>query len=157
MTNEKTSRALADLLTLNHTSQQGYESAAEHVSDARVKSHLSEFAQQRAQFASTLQGFGSRMGVKAEETSTVEAVVTEAAAAVHRGWINLKTLVTGDGQTNTDAVLAACETGEATALKAYETALAVEGLPQDLKSVLEQQHSQILQAKNQVTALKSGE
>ena len=103
MTNEKVSRALADLLTLNHTSQEGY----------------------------------------------------EAAAAVHRGWINLKSLVTG-GQATTDAVLEACETGEATALKAYETALGVEGLPQDLKSVLTQQHGQILQAKNQVTALKSG-
>lgn len=155
MTNEKVSRALADLLTLNHTSQEGYETAAEQVSDARVKSQLSQFAQQRAQFASTLEGYGSRLGIAAEKPSTVEAVATEAAAAVHRGWINLKSLVTG-GQATTDAVLEACETGEATALKAYETALGVEGLPQDLKSVLTQQHGQILQAKNQVTALKSG-
>jgi uncharacterized protein (TIGR02284 family) len=154
MTSEKVTRTITDLLTLNHTSQEGYETAAEHVSDANVKSHLSQFAQQRAQFASTLEGYGSRLGIQAEKPSTVEAVLTEGAAAVHRGWINLKSLVTG-GDTNTNAILGECENGDATALKAYETALAVAELPQDLKSVLQQQHSQILQAKNQVTALKS--
>ncbi len=156
MTNEKVTRTLSDILTLNHTSQEGYETASAHVSDAGVKSTLSQFAQQRAQFASTLEGYGSRLGIHAEKASTVEAVLTEGAAAVHRGWISLKSMVTGDGQTNADAILEACETGEATALKAYETALTVEGLPQDLKAVFEQQHAQILQAKNQVTALKSG-
>ena len=155
MTNEKVTRTLTDLLTLNHTSQEGYETASAHVSDASVKSTLSEFAQQRAQFASTLEGYGSRIGIHAEQGSTIESTLTEGAAAVHRGWINLKSMVTG-GQTNTDAILGECENGDATALEAYETALGVEGLPKDLKAVLEQQHAQILQAKNQVTALKSG-
>lgn len=156
MTNEKVTRALTDLLALNHTSQEGYETAAAHVSDAAVKSTLSEFAQQRAQFASTLADYGSRIGIHIEPTGTAEAVLVEGAAAVHRGWINLKSLVTGDGKTNTDAILGECENGDATALTAYETALGVEGLPKDLKAVFEQQHAQILHAKNQVTALKSG-
>lgn len=156
MTNEKVTRALTDLLTLNHTSQEGYETAAQHVQEPRVKSQLSEYAQQRAQFASTLQGYGQRLGVAAENPSTVEAVVAEGAAALHRGWINLKSLVTG-GDTNTDAILSECENGDAAALKAYETALSTDGLPADIKSVIQQQHSQILQAKNQVTALKSGQ
>ncbi len=157
MTNEKVTRALTDLLTLNHTSQEGYETAAAHVHDSSVKSTLSQFAQQRAQFASTLEGYGSRIGIHADKDSTVESILTEGAAAVHRGWLNLKSMVTGDGQTNTNAILGECENGDATALKAYETALGVEGLPQDLKAVFEQQHAQILQAKNQVTALKSGQ
>ena len=155
MTNEKVTRTLADLLALNHTSQQGYETAAMHVRDGAIKSTLSQFAQQRAQFAATLEGYGSRIGIHAEEESTIETVLTEGAAAVHRGWINLKSLVTG-GAANSDAILGECENGDATALQAYETALSVEGLPKDLKAVLEQQHGQILQAKNQVTALKSG-
>ncbi len=155
MTNEKISRALTDLLTLNHTSQEGYETAAEHVNDASVKSTLSQFAQQRAQFAHTLETYGSRIGIQAEKTSTIEGALTEGAAAVHRGWINLKSLVTGNGDTNTNAILGECENGDATALQAYETALGVEGIPNDLKAVLQQQHAQILQAKNQVTALKS--
>lgn len=157
MTNEKITRALTDLLTLNHTSQEGYQTAAEHVQEPRVKSQLSEYAQQRAQFASTLQGYGQRLGMPADDKpSTVEAVVAEGAAALHRGWINLKSMVTS-GDTNTDAILGECETGDAAALKAYETALSTDGLPSDLKSVIQQQHSQILQAKNQVTALKSGQ
>ena len=155
MTNATVTRTISDLLTLNHTSQEGYEAAAGQVQDVQIKSHLSQFAQQRAQFAVTLEGYNSRLGIQAEKQSTVEAVATEAAAAVHRGWINLKVMVT-NGEATTDAVLEACETGEATALKAYETALTVEGMPQELKTALTQQHTQIRQAKNQVTALKSG-
>ena len=155
MTNENVSRTITDLVTLMHTSQEGYETASQHVSDPRVKSQLSEFAQQRAQFLSTLQGYGQRLGLQFEKPSTIESVLAEGAAAVHRGWINLKSMVTGDGDTNTNAILGECENGDAAALKAYETALTVEGLPQDLKAVIEQQHNQILQAKNQVTALKS--
>ena len=152
MINEKTTRTLTDLLTLNHTSQEGYETAAEQVNDVAVKSQLSQFAQQRAQFINALQGYATPA---ADTSTTVEGALTEGAAAIHRGWINLKAMVMGED--NTAAVLEACETGEATALKAYETALTVEGLPQELKAVLQEQHGQILQAKNQVTALKAGQ
>ena len=69
---------------------------------------------------------------------------------MHRGWINLKSVITGQSDA---AILGECETGDATALKAYETALSTE-LPQQAKSVIEQQHSQILSAKNQVTQWK---
>ena len=52
------------------------------------------------------------------------------------------------------AILGECETGDSVALKAYETALQSTNLPTEAKSLIEQQHSQVLQAKNWVTQQK---
>ena len=146
-TNVSSPRALADLLAINHTSVKGYEEAAEGVKSPELKSQLSHFSQQRAQFIAEL----GRFGAQAEGT-TGEGVVTEAAAAVHRGWINLKSAITGQSDA---AILGECETGDATALKAYETALASNDLPAAAKTVLQRQHSEILNAKNWITQHKS--
>lgn len=146
-TNVSSSRAIADLLAINHTSVKGYEEAAEGVKSPELKSQLSTFSQQRAQFASELQRFGAQAN-----DSTVEGVVTEAVAAVHRGWINLKSAITGQSDA---AILGECETGDATALKAYETALANSDLPADAKTVLQRQHGEILNAKNWITQHKT--
>lgn len=146
-TNVSSSRAIADLLAINHTSVKGYEEAAEGVKSAQLKSQLSTFSQQRAQFASELQRFGADAN-----DSTVEGVVTEAVAAVHRGWLNLRSAITGQSDT---AILDECERGEATALNAYETALANSDLPADAKTVLQRQHGEILNAKNWITQHKT--
>lgn len=153
MINETTSRALTDLMEINRMATEGYETATEKVEDGRVKSQLSQFAQQRAQFQQELHQVSNRLGMQPEDKTTIEEVATTAAAAVHRGWINLKSLVTG---ASTDAILGECETGDATALAAYETALKSTDLAAEVKEVLQRQHGAILQAKNQVTALKSG-
>lgn len=146
-TNVSSSRAIADLLAINHTSVKGYEEAAEGVKSPELKSQLSTFSQQRAQFASELQRFGAQAN-----DSTVEGVVTEAVAAVHRGWLNLRSAITGQSDT---AILDECERGEATALNAYETALANSDLPADAKGVLQRQHGEILNAKNWITQHKT--
>ena len=146
-TNVSSSRAIADLLTINHTSVKGYQEAAEGVTSPELRSELSRFSQQRAKFASELQRFSAQ----ADDT-TIEGTVTEAVAAVHRGWINLKSAITGQSDA---AILGECETGDATALKAYEAALTSHDLPADAKSVLQQQHGEILNAKNWVTQHKS--
>lgn len=145
-TNVSSSRAIADLLAINHTSVKGYQDAAEGVKSPELKSQLSTFSQQRAQYVSDLERFGT----EAHDT-TVEGVVTEAVAAVHRGWINLKSAITGQSDT---AILGECETGDATALKAYETALASPDLSADAKTLIQKQHGEILNAKNWITQHK---
>ena len=148
-TNENLARAYTDLVAINHTGAKGYQEAAEGVTNPQLKAELSQLSQQRAQFASELSQQATRLGVSTE-SSTVEGALTEAAAAVHRGWINLKSAITGQSDS---AILGECETGDATALAAYETALKAD-LSADAKTVIEQQHSQILAAKNKVTELK---
>ena len=150
-TTETTARVYNDLVEINKTAAKGYQEAAEGVSNPQLKSELSRFSQQRAQFASELTQRASQYGLSTENTGTVEGALTDAAAAVHRGWINIKSAITGQDDS---AILGECETGDATALKAYETALQQTNLPSEAKTVLEQQHSQVLQAKNWVTQQK---
>ncbi|MDB5233283.1 MAG: hypothetical protein JWR44_276 [Hymenobacter sp.] len=149
-TNANSNQALTELLAIAHTGAKGYQEAAEGVSNPQLKSELSQLSQQRAQFETQLQQHASRLGVADSALGGVEAAATEAAAAVHRGWINLKSAITGQSDT---AILGECETGDATALTAYETALKAE-LPADVRMVVEQQHGQILAAKNKITQLK---
>ena len=148
--NETTARAYNDLVEINKTASKGYQEAAEGVTSPQLKSELSKLSQQRAQFTAELTQHASQLGLNVTDDNTIEGVITDAAAAVHRGWINLKSVITGQSDA---AILGECETGDAIALKAYETALAAE-LPQQAKSVIEQQHSQILSSKNQITQWK---
>ena len=147
--NISSSRVITDLLAINHTSIKGYEEAAEGVQSPVLKSELSKFSQQRAQFASELQGIS---GAAATNDSTIEGAVTEAVAAVHRGWINLKSAITGQSDT---AILGECETGDSTAHKAYEAALTNTDLTAEAKTVLQRQHGEILNAKNWITQHKA--
>ena len=148
--NETTARAYNDLVEINKTASKGYQEAAEGITSPQLKSELSKLSQQRAQFTAELTQHASQLGLNVTDDNTIEGVITDAAAAAHRGWINLKSVITGHSDA---AILGECETGDAIALKAYETALAAE-LPQQAKSVIEQQHSQILSSKNQITQWK---
>ncbi|HEX8329481.1 MAG TPA: PA2169 family four-helix-bundle protein [Hymenobacter sp.] len=148
--NENTARAYNDLVEINKTGAKGYQEAAEGVSNPQLKSELSRLSQQRAQFASELTSQASQYGLNVTDGNTVEGVLTDAAAAVHHGWINIKSAITGQSDT---AILGECETGDSVALKAYETALSAD-LPMQAKSIIEQQRSEILNAKNMVTQMK---
>lgn len=147
----ETARAYNDLVELNKTAAKGYQEAAEGVSSPDLKSKLSQFSQQRAKFASELSQHAQQFGINPEQVGTVEGALTDAAAAVHRGWINLKSAITGQDDS---AILGECETGDATALKSYETALKSNELPAEARNVIEQQHSDILSTKNWITEQK---
>ena len=152
MANETITRAFTDILNLNRTSAKGYQEAAEEVKSPELKSQLSQYAQQRAGFVADLEGYAKQYGIEAKEENTIESVATDAAAAVHRGWINIKSAITGQDDS---AVLEAAETGEATALKAYETVLSSNDVPAGAKTVFQQQHDAILQAKNWLSMNKT--
>ena len=148
---ENTARAFSDLLHIARTSAKGYQEAAEEVKSSELKSQLNQYSQQRSQFVSQLEQQASQLGIQAQDETTIENVATEAAAAVHRGWINIKSAFTGGDDS---AILGTCETGEETALKAYDTALQSQGLTESTKSVLQQQRSEIQSAKNWITQHK---
>jgi uncharacterized protein (TIGR02284 family) len=149
--NDKASRAINDLVETCKDGMKGYETAAESVDNPQIKAELSRFSQQRAQFANELQTQAYQMGFSPQPNNTLEGAALDVAGAVHRGWINLKSAVTGH---DSKAVLNECENGDAAALKTYEQALMVENLPGNIKNVIEKQHSEILEAKNKITALK---
>jgi uncharacterized protein (TIGR02284 family) len=149
--NDKASRAINDLVETCKDGMKGYETAAESVENPLIKAELSRFSQQRAQFVTELETQARHNGITPKHETTLEGAALDVVGAVHRGWINLKSAVTGN---DNKAVLNECENGDAAALKAYEEALMVENLPTNMKDIIGKQHSQILEAKNKITALK---
>ncbi|MDQ3290257.1 MAG: PA2169 family four-helix-bundle protein [Bacteroidota bacterium] len=149
--NDKLTRAINDLVETCKDGMKGYETAAENVNDPQLKAELSNLAQQRAQFVSELESQARQYGISSNNETTIESVAMEAAGAVHRGWINLKSAIAGNSN---DAILSECENGDAAALKTYETALSAQGLPMELRNIVEKQHSEILEAKNRLTTMK---
>lgn len=149
--NDKASRAIIDLVETCKDGMKGYETAAENVDNPQLKSELSRLSQQRAQFVNELETQARQMGFSAQQENTLEGAAMDVAGAVHRGWINLKSAVTGH---DSKAILNECENGDAAALKTYEQALKTQNLPPTIKNVIEKQHHEILEAKNRITSLK---
>ena len=123
--------------------QNGFQEAAEGVERSDLKSLFYEFSQQRAQFAGELQSLVQSLGGDPENTGSV-------AAAIHRGWINIKSAVTGkdDG-----AILSECERGEDSAKNTYKDALE-EPLPANVMEVVQTQYQAIQSAHDRVKALR---
>ncbi len=123
--------------------QNGFETAAGAIDDASLKSELMGFSAQRRDFASDLQNLVSALGETPKESGSV-------AAAVHRGWINIKTaVVTKDRH----AVLVECERGEDSAVASYRKAIEA-GLPGDYAQTIRSQHDAVKRTHDRVKALR---
>lgn len=125
--------------------EQGFREAAEGVKNTSLRSVLNEYARQRSQFASELQNHVQRLGGDPATSGSTSG-------ALHRGWINLKSALTGKDD---HAILAECERGEDSAVQNYQKVLA-EDVPSDLRSVVEAQYRQILEAHNRIRSLRDG-
>ncbi len=74
---EKLFRTINDLVETCKDGMKGYETAAESVNDPQLKSELSNFSQQRAQFASELESQAQRYGITTTNDNTIEGVVMD--------------------------------------------------------------------------------
>ncbi len=111
---KKENTVLNNLIETLKDGQEGFKQAAEGVSDPKLKSLFSDYSDQRSRFATVLQSEARRQGETEPETTS------SAAGALHRGWINLKSAITGGDE---HAILAECERGEDSAVEEYKKAL----------------------------------
>ncbi len=113
-------------------SQEGFHAAAEKLKDTEVHTLFLRFYLQRAEFAGELQAEVTRQGGEPAASGSTFA-------AIHRGWIGLKTALAADSD---HAILEEAERGEDAAVKNYIDALR-QNLPADLESIVSKQFAEI--------------
>lgn len=134
---------LNDLIGVSRDGEEGYRHAAAHVNNSELRSLFEASAKQRAGFVQELQHEVERLDGDPSHTGTF-------AAAVHRGWLDMKAAITGG---NAHAVVSACETGDDSAAAAYERVVNtdISGQP---RAVVEKQWHAIVEAHRHLLKLK---
>jgi uncharacterized protein (TIGR02284 family) len=143
MNNSEVISTLNNLIETCKDGQEGFKQSAEGIERSDLKSVFYEFSQQRAQFVGELQSLVHELGGDPENTGSV-------AGAVHRGWINIKSAVTGRDEA---AILNEAERGEDVAKNAYKAALE-ENLPANVAEVVQRQASAVQAAHDRVKSLR---
>jgi len=148
--NEDVLMALKDLIEICHTGHEGYTTAAESIESPEYKALLNSFSSQRHSFEDELKQCVQRLGGQPESESA-GGLLTDAAGALHRGWINIKSVVTGGKD---HAILDECERGEDAAVAAYRKALELQ-LPTEVAETVRQQYESVLEAHNRIKGLRN--
>jgi uncharacterized protein (TIGR02284 family) len=141
---ERTEReVLHHLIEICRDGERGFHAAADHVQDLAVRSLFMELAAQRRSFAADLVPHLQRLGGRADGDDGTSG------GALHRGWIEFKSLVPGHGD---HTIVTEAERGEHIALSAYDEAL--EGmLPPTVSNLIEEQRKAVRNANDRIRAL----
>lgn len=142
MTQEQTS-ILNDLIETRKDAESGFKTCAEHVSSPDLKRTLEGYSRQSHLAALDLQQRVRFLGGEPEESGTV-------AGAMHRGWIDIKALVTGQDDV---AILNECERGEDSAMKSFRNALSKD-LSVENRQFIERQFSEVQREHLEIKALR---
>jgi uncharacterized protein (TIGR02284 family) len=134
---------IQNLIETCRDGQNGFRDAAKHTKDSSIREMFNRHSLERAQFAGELEQIAQRLGEADPDRSG------SVSAAFHRAWIDFKANV-GMGD---DGVVAAAETGEDAAKKAYEAALQSD-LPADVRNIVERQAQSVFAAHDQVRNLR---
>lgn len=134
---------LNNLIETCRDGQNGFRTAAEGVNDAELKALFNRYSAQRGEYAMELQALVSGLGSKPETTGS-------AAGALHRGWMDIKQIVTGK---DVARITSEAERGEDVAKEAYRSALQ-EDLPADIRRVVQKQYAGVLEAHDNVRRLE---
>jgi uncharacterized protein (TIGR02284 family) len=124
------------LIEICRDGQIGFETAAKAVKETSLAAELTQYSMQREVSLDT-------MGESFRDAGSV-------AGALHRGWMNLKAAVASNDRY---AVLAECERGEDSAVKAYREAIAG-NLSPNLQTLVESQYEQIQRVHDRVKELR---
>lgn len=133
MTSNDVISTLNDVIETCKDGEQGFRACAEDVQNGEIKSMLIQRSQHCADSAKELQSEVRRLGGDPDTHGSVSG-------ALHRGWLNVKSAITGKDEAG---VLAECERGEDVAVDRYKDALAHE-LPADVRNLIERQYKGVL-------------
>ncbi len=145
MQNDQAVSVLNNLVETCKDGEQGFKEAAEGVKNPALKVKFLQYSRERAQMSSELQAEVRRLGGDPEKSGSMSA-------SLHRGWLGIKSAVTGQDD---HAILAEAERGEDVAKSAYEHALK-ETLPASAQTLVQQQAAKVRQAHDDVRDLRDG-
>lgn len=103
---------LNHLIEINKDAEAGFRTAVANVKNTELETLFGGYAIKHLRFIAELQEEIKRLGGKYTESGTV-------GGALHRGWMDLKSAVSGHSAA---AMLASCQSGEESAAAAYEDA-----------------------------------
>jgi len=112
MPNDNTIDLLNHLLAINKDAETGFRSAAGTIRNSELDTLFTGYADQHAKFAAELDDEIARLHGDVAHSGTF-------GGAVHRGWMDLKSALTGHSAAS---ILASCEDGELSAEVAYDDA-----------------------------------
>lgn len=133
MTPDEVISTLNNLIETCRDGQNGFQTAAEGVQSSSLKPAFTQYAEQRGVFVSELQNQVLALGGSPADSGSV-------AGALHRGWINIKSVVTGKDEQN---ILEECERGEDAAKRNYQEALEKD-LPSDVRNLVNRQYQDVI-------------
>lgn len=122
---------------------EGFRTAAEGLKDSSVKQLFEGYSREREQFADELRGQVRQLGGDPADGGSVPG-------AMHRGWMNIKSAVTGKSDA---AIIAEAERGEDVAVDSYEKAMQ-QSLPPQVQSTVQQQYARVKSAHDRVRDLE---
>jgi uncharacterized protein (TIGR02284 family) len=144
--NDNVISTLNNLIETCKDGENGFRTAADGVKNGDLRTLFLTYSQQRARFAAELQAEVRNLGGYPEDTGSV-------AASLHRGWINIKSTVTGEDE---GAIVSECERGEDSAVKNYREALN-ENLPANLLAIIQRQFTEVKEAHDRIRALEKAD
>ena len=130
---EKIGDHLNDILEKNIDAQKGFEKAVDNTDSSSLAGYFRTRSSERSGFISELKAELTKYGEKYKDSGS-------ASASLHRGWMDIKSLFSGDDD---EAMLEESIKGEKAALKEYDEALKPGELPETTSTLLRAQRNKI--------------
>ena len=143
MGNDEVITILNGLIETCRDGQEGYRTAAEHITNSEFRRLFNIFSQQRAQFVTELQAEVHRLGGEPKDSGSVSGWL-------HRGWVDLKAAI---GVGDEASIIAECQRGEEATVNNYQEALKAD-LPLDVQYVVKRQYMDIKDAYDRIRILQ---
>ncbi|QEC79143.1 PA2169 family four-helix-bundle protein [Mucilaginibacter ginsenosidivorax] len=143
---QATAEVLNDLVQINNDRIKGYERALKELKDGETDL--------RTLFLSLIDAsnrYKNELGKEVEVLGKDIDTGTSTGGKIHRAWLDVKAAFTAH---DTHDILEECEFGEDAIVKAYRDALAEEYIPGFLRDLINRQHDEILDAHDEIKALR---
>lgn len=140
---------LNQLIEINYSRIDGYKKAAEDIDGGDLKGLFQGMVNESSSFSGDL----AAHVVKFHGEPTTESTFM---GKVHQVWLDFKASISSN---NRETILSSCEFGDQTAIKAYDTALALDKVQAspDFMSLLNAQRSSISESLKVIQSLKSSQ